>query len=142
MLTLRTGDESPAPPEPARPAETARPQPQQARSDLDRRLDDLQAEIARLRERVLAERRRRATGEHRDEAAHARPRSLGEWIRQEEVALREAEGRHDEERIAWHRARLGILREMREAGLRLPVERLERVERRLDEILELLQRRK
>ena len=101
-------------------------------ADVKERVERVQKEIERLRERVEAERGR---------ALH-HPRSLGGWMHQEERALKEAREAGDERKAAWHGARLSVLREMHQAETQLPARRLDRIEEKLDLLIELLRERR
>jgi hypothetical protein len=104
--------------------------PEGAPGDLQERLDRVQRDLGRLRERLEARTARR------------HPRSLGGWIHQEEMAARAARARGDEEKFRWHSIRLGVLREMQEAGAAMPAQRLDRIEEKLDQILAAIHDRK
>jgi len=99
---------------------------------LGERLDRVQEEIERLRGRVREERTARPL---------RHPTSLGGWIHQEELALQAAKKSGDERKTSWHAARLSVLREMNAAEARLPERRLERMEKKLDLILQMLKER-
>jgi membrane-associated protease RseP (regulator of RpoE activity) len=130
--SLKLGDRpaEPAEPQPM-PAPTPAPAPAQPTAELDRRLDGLETELAALRARLLAARR---------EQGQRPPQSLGGWIELVERGLAAAKAARDEERARWHIARLSVLKEMRDAGTRMPPPPADRIERKLDEILDLLRR--
>jgi hypothetical protein len=134
MAHLRTDPEPPAPPRAEAPRPAPRPEPAPDREpELDERLDKVQREIAELKARALA-RRKEAAAARPD----ARPRNLGGWIHREELRLERARKQGAERRVAYHEARLSILRELQQAGVRLPAARLDRVEKKLDEVLAAL----
>lgn len=95
---------------------------------LEKRLDRLDKDIEELRRRVLEARERAAPLRH--------PRSVGGWAHREEQLAKAAHQRGDMEKYRYHATRLSVLREMLEAGTRLPARRLDRIERKLDRILE------
>jgi len=101
---------------------------------LEQRLERIQKEIEVLRRRVQAEAR---TDDKKPE-----PRSLGGWIEKEQKAARAALARGDEQRARWHTIRLSVLREMRTAGSRMPRGRLDRMDKKLDAILQFLRHNK
>jgi len=109
------------------PAEVAAPREEPRPGNVEERLDRVQEEIARMRERLLEARKKRAPLQH--------PRSLGGWIHREELLLEEARKRGDEAAVRHHESRLSILREMRAAGQELPERQLDRIEKKVDEIL-------
>ena len=102
---------------------------------LDERLDRVQADIERLREKLL--KARREVDGPRIERAR-RPRGIEGWLHREELAAVKAREAGDRERVRWHEARLSILREFKAAGMEIPAQRLHRIERKLDAILKSL----
>ncbi|MHC4549959.1 MAG: S1C family serine protease [Planctomycetota bacterium] len=112
----------PRPPVPAEEPAPERPE------KLERRLDRLDRDLEELRRRIL----RAAPLRH--------PRSLGAWIHREEQLAGAARKQNDPEKYRYHTIRLSVLREMQEAEVRLPAGRLERIENKLDQILERLNR--
>lgn len=109
-------------PEPERP----RPPPR-----LEDRLDRLDRDVDELRRRLLEARERAAPLRH--------PRSLGGWAHREEQMAKAARKRGDMEKYRWHAIRLSVLKEMQAAEVRLPARRLDRIEKKLDRILERLE---
>jgi len=103
--------------EPAPPAEPAGPPP------LDERLDRLQAASEALHARLLRE---------------EKPRTLAGWIAAEERKAETARARGDEGALRRHEIRLDLLREIEAAEVRTTEQRLQRIERKLDEILRRL----
>ena len=69
------------------------------------------------------------------------PGTVGGWLEREERAAQAARKRGDERGFRYHSIRMSVLREMHQAKAKMPVRRLDRVERKLDEILEMLRRR-
>lgn len=139
MTHLRTDAEPPA-----GEAEEARPAPRADEKDLDRRLDKVQEEIEALRRRALARREgaaRRKPAAQQKGARRRGPDGLEEWLRREELALVAARQKGAERQVAFHEARLALLREMRGAAVRLPQARIDRLEKKLDEILALLRKK-
>jgi len=120
------------------PLEGPRPVPAGPRpvpeKDIDGRIDSVQRDIERLREKLLA-----ARAEAGAEKA-AKRHGFEAWIHREELAAAGARKRGDRERVRWHEARLSILREMRDAGLKLPDDRLRRIEGKLDRVLAELEK--
>ena len=114
-----------------------------AGDDIDGRRDKVQKEIETMRRRVMAE-RRKATATAKTDRPRRRRGGLDMWKVRERELMGAAKERGDERAKAHHRSRLGLLEELKEAGV--PVggpqgNRLARVERKLDHILELLQKR-
>jgi len=123
------------PPKPAKPTGKPRPMPP---GGLDRRLDTVEKDLETMYRRVM-ERRRRARKQ-------TQPAGLGLWIAREKEFAAAARERGDERAIRHHEARMGLLKELTEAGVHTPppgrqMNRLARVERKLDRILELLETR-
>jgi len=122
-----TGDPTPSPP----------PEKKQTKPrNLDERLDRAEEEVERLLKKAKARKKRNKA---RD--GDASGNGLARWITRERRRLAAARKAGDEEKIAHHEARLGVLREMRSAGARVPSRRADRLEKKLDEILRLLRRR-
>jgi len=67
-----------------------------------------------------------------------RPRTLTAWIAAEEREVEAARAQRDERALRYHEIRLGMLRELQAADVRTTEERLQRIERKLDEILRRL----
>ena len=114
------------------PKKERRKPPAPRHGNLEKRLDNVQGEIALLRKRLLEVRRKKAPLHH--------PRSLGGWAHEEEQAIRRARADGDEKRAHYHAIRLSVLKEMQETRFQLPARRLDRVEKKLDQILERLDR--
>jgi membrane-associated protease RseP (regulator of RpoE activity) len=95
--------------------------------------------VEELSERILELRRRFLDARERIEGMR-RPSSLEGWIHREQRKVAEAEVRGDKDAMHYHAHRLDILREMRDAGLELAGPRLESIEKKVDEILEILRR--
>ncbi|MHC4972132.1 MAG: PDZ domain-containing protein [Planctomycetota bacterium] len=112
-------------PEPRRPA----PAPKKGLED---RLDRLDKDVEELRERLLKARARAAPLHH--------PRSVGGWAHREEQLAKAAHKRGDMDKYRYHAVRLSVLKEMLEAGAKLPARRLDRIEKKLDRILEHIER--
>ncbi|MCK6461489.1 MAG: PDZ domain-containing protein [Planctomycetes bacterium] len=66
------------------------------------------------------------------------PRSIREWTRAEERKLEEARGKGDREGIRRAEIRIELLREMEAEGVRGLGERVDRIEKKVDRILERL----
>jgi membrane-associated protease RseP (regulator of RpoE activity) len=132
---------------PPQPAAPAAPQPTPKKPDargLDERLDKVSRDIEELRRRALA-----AKKKSKPKATGKKPRGFNDWLRREEQGLKAARKRGDQEKIAYHEARLGLLREMRQANAAPPArrgqagnlgKRLNQLERKLDAILERLEK--
>jgi hypothetical protein len=133
-MTHLRADEEPPPP----PGREDEGEPRPDEPGLDRRLDNVEDEIEMLRRRVQA---RREEARRRERAKRRAPDGLERWIRSEELALVEARQRGAERKVAFHEARLALLREMRGAEVRLPTARVDRLEKKLDEILALLRKK-
>jgi hypothetical protein len=97
---------------------------------LEDRLDRLDRDVDELRRRLLKSFERAMPLRH--------PRSLGGWAHREEQMAKAARERGDMEKYRWHAIRLSVLKEMQAADVRLPARRLDRIEKKLDQILELL----
>lgn len=100
--------------------------------DLERRMDRLQRDIEVARKRA-AERKAHAE-------ANKRPTSWKGWMEREERALERAERSGAKERILWHRGRLQLLREMRNAPKAGPEKRIRELEAQIQRVLERLER--
>jgi hypothetical protein len=129
MTHLRTDAEPPPPA--GEEAEAEAP-------GLKRRLDKVQEEVETLRRRVQAKREEARRREH---AKRGAPDGLEGWIHREELGLAEARKRGAERKVAFHEARLALLREMRGAEVRVPTARIDRLEKKLDAILALLRKK-
>jgi len=129
--------------------------PAAGEAELEAKAKALQAEMEQLRELAMkraAEARKKAADMERAAAARERkpaegaPRRFEGWIDREERGLEQAEETKNIERIIWHKARLQLLREMREAGMERPNEarggdrRVARLEKRLQQVLERLEK--
>jgi membrane-associated protease RseP (regulator of RpoE activity) len=101
--------------------------------DLDQRLDTVQGDIEKLRQRLL-EAKRRTRPEPRKV-----PRTLEDWLEREELAMVAARKAGNREKVRFHSARMSILREMKAAGAEAPAQRLDRIERKVNAILETLE---
>lgn len=105
------------------------PPPPPPRLDFEERLDRVRRRVEELRARLHA---------HRPQP------DLRALAEREEKALEEARGMGDAKKAEYHEIRLGLLRELRDAARRPPphplLDRLERIERKLDEILKRLER--
>jgi hypothetical protein len=128
MLAKRPEAEREVVPLPEPVPERERPAPRRGLQD---RLDRLDKEVEELRERLLKARERVAPMRH--------PHSVGGWAHREEQLAKAARKRGDMEKCHYHTIRLSVLKEMMEAGTRLPPRRLDRIERKLDRILERLE---
>jgi hypothetical protein len=119
---------------PAPESELGRPdrEPERPRPRLNDRLDRLDRDVDELRRRLLEGRKRAAPLRHR--------RSVGGWAHREEQLAKAARKRGDMDKYRYHAIRLSVLKEMLEAGTKLPPRRLERIEKKLDAILERLDR--
>ncbi|MHC4933064.1 MAG: S1C family serine protease [Planctomycetota bacterium] len=114
-------------------------EPEPKKPEMDKRLDRVQKDIEAMRERVQ---QRRATGKA---TAHVRltpGKSIEDWMALEEERLAMARERGNEKGVQFHSARLSILREMCHAGFRAPDSETQRIERKLDAILELLKKQR
>lgn len=100
---------------------------------LEQRLDRLDRDVEELRRRLLEARGRAAPLHH--------PRSVGGWAHREEQLAKEAHKRGDMDKYRYHAIRLSVLKEMLEAGTKLPPRRLDRIEKKLDRILEHIEER-
>jgi len=125
--TLRLG----ARPAPAMEKAWDAPAPAPRPDEVDERLERLRKDLKELRERLEKPRAR-------GKAPMRHPRSLGGWIHREERAAKAARKKGDEKAYRYHAIRLGVLEEMREAMGDLPLRRLDRIERKLDLVLEKL----
>jgi len=134
--TLRLG-ERPREVEASKEPETKRAEPSDkpARPEggLDKRLDRVAEQIEEMRQRL--------GGKPREKVA-AVPGNLVGWMEREEKFIAAARKHGDENGVRYHEARMSMLREMRQAGFRAPAGRLARIERKLDAIIKLLQKRK
>ncbi len=99
---------------------------------LEKRLDRLDRDVDELRRRLLEARERAAPLRH--------PRSVAGWAHREEQLAKAAHQRGDMDKYRYHAVRLSVLKEMLEAGTQLPPRRLDRIERKLDRILEHIER--
>ena len=99
--------------------------------DLDSRLDAVQSDIEKLRQRLLEAKRAPKPGKL--------PGTLEGWLEREERAMAAARKAGEKEKIRFHAARMSILREMKRAGAELPAQRLNRIERKVNAILEALE---
>lgn len=99
---------------------------------LEKRLDRLDKDVEELRRRLLERRERAAPLRH--------PRSVGGWAHREEQLAKAAHKRGDMDKYRYHAVRLSVLKEMLEAGTQLPARRLDRIEKKLDRILEHIER--
>jgi len=106
--------------------------PQPAEKKLDQRLDQVQTDIEILRKRLL-EARRRAVPTPKP------PSSLEGWLEREEIAMVAARKAGETEKVRFHAARMSLLREMKRAGAEFPAQRLNRIERKVNAILEVLE---
>ncbi len=127
---------APAPPRPKIKKAGKRP-------NVDKRLDKAEAELRDLMRKAKA---RNSTPKKRtdgDETASKKRAGSGleRWIKREERLVRAARKAGAERKIAYHEARLSVLKEMRNAGVRLPARRADRLEKKLDQILRMLRRR-
>ncbi|MHC4958408.1 MAG: S1C family serine protease [Planctomycetota bacterium] len=141
--TLTLGKRPPQPKAgpPPRPL-PARPD---ARGNLDSRLDKVAKDIEELRRRALAGQKKK----RKPTASGKKPRGFNDWVRREEQGLKAASKRGDQKAVAYHKARLGLLRELRQANA-APAprrnqagnlgKRLNQLERKLDAILERLEK--
>jgi hypothetical protein len=108
------------------------PEPKRApRRALGDRLDRLDKDVADLRKRLLKTRERAAPLRH--------PRSVGGWAHREEQLAKAARKRGDKDKYRYHAVRLSVLQEMLKAETRLPARRLDRIEKKLDQILARLE---
>jgi len=108
------------------------PEPKRApRRALGDRLDRLDKDVADLRKRLLKARERAAPLRH--------PRSVGGWAHREEQLAKAARKRGDKDKYRYHAVRLSVLQEMLKAETRLPARRLDRIEKKLDQILARLE---
>jgi len=105
------------------------------RGNLDQRLDRAQREMEELKRKL-----QREGGRHPRVQRH--PRDLKGWIAREERMLQKARELGERRKAIWHEGRLSALRELRDSGMELANPRLERIEKKLDAILELLRRNK
>jgi membrane-associated protease RseP (regulator of RpoE activity) len=100
---------------------------------------EVEGRVEELQQRVVELRRRFVEARERIEKMR-RPKSLEGWIHREQRAVQEAEARGDTKAMHYHANRLSVLREMRDSGMELAERRLESIEKKVDEILELLRR--
>ena len=114
------------------------------KDDIDKRLDRVARQIEELRRRALQ-------AKAKAKPTTNRPRGgLTNWLRREEQALRVAEEKGNTRGVAYHSARLKLLREMVKAGVKGPGRqaarggrgnmgaRFNRIEKKLDRILKML----
>ena len=112
---------------------------------MEKRVAEMQKRVDELRARVLKARDKAAKPERpaRLRAAGAaqpmaeRPTMDG-WIEREKLALAAARERKDERGAYRHTIRLDLLRELSKVGVKAPMRRLDSIERKLDAILERL----
>ncbi|MHC4339095.1 MAG: S1C family serine protease [Planctomycetota bacterium] len=115
------------------------PVPDSRKPEMDKRLDKVQKDIEAMRKRVQ-QRRAKAGASARVRLTPGR--SIEDWMAQEEERLAIARERGNQKGVQFHSARLSILKEMRHAGFRAPDRDDQRIERKLDAILELLKKRR
>ena len=109
------------------------PEPERApRRGLGDRLNRLDKDVEELRKRLLKAHERAAPLRH--------PRSVGGWAHREEQLAQAARKKGDMDKYRYHAVRLSVLQEMQKAEIRLPARRLDRIEKKLDEILARLER--
>ncbi len=101
------------------------------------RVDKLEREIAELRRRAMARRNQLNKGTARRIQVRA-PKTLAGWAERERHALKQAQVQRNKKRMAYHEHRLSILEEMMAAHTTMPGDANARVERKLDEILNRL----
>ena len=90
----------------------AEPKPQRKEADLDRRMDRLSKDIEVLRKRALKRKARAGIAVARAGKGH----SMEQWIQRERRALEVATDKRNQRGVAWHKARLSLLKEMAAAG--------------------------
>jgi len=115
------------------------PVPDSRKPEMDTRLDRVQKDIEAMRKRL--EQRRAKTGAS-GRVRLTPGRSIEDWMALEEERLAMARQRGNQKGVQFHGARLSLLREMRHAGFRAPDRDDQRIERKLDAILELLKKQR
>jgi len=129
----------------------AAPKAQRERNaELEARARAVEMELDALRRAALEKRARAEAAARKGEAkakAERAPRGFEDWIHREELGLKAAEQEENVQKMIWHKARLSLLREMREQGVpsakqvaKKQSARVEQLEKRLADVLERLER--
>jgi len=139
-----TAEDAPRPAVAPKPPPAVKPAKKEG-ADVDARLERIRKEMDDLRAKAL-ERRSKTKRPLR------RPRSIGGWLMQERQGLAAARKarkaartpileREAVEKMRYHAARIALLEEMQAANTPLPNQRLNRMEKKLDEVLRRLGQR-